>query len=326
LRPFRFGVAPHGSRWRFPFDEWPKMVKKLETLGYSTVFQCDHFQKLRHDPIAMLASAAAATERLNIGTFVFDVDYRHPVILAKAAATLHLLSNGRFEFGIGAGWDKKDYDMAGIPYDPPYVRVSRLEEAVQIIMGMWTQEKTSFSGKHYQVNDIWKAGNLPEGEHPKMFIGGGGKRVLTIAGKYADIVGININLKDYGKKPPEEVWTNVLKNQTFEAVKEKVGWARKAAESVGRDSDELEFQLFMIFSAISNKPKSVLEDIYDRHKFALDEDDIHTSAHLLIGTGSENVEKLKRIREETSINYYVFNLRREQLDEYAEKIVKPLTN
>jgi alkanesulfonate monooxygenase SsuD/methylene tetrahydromethanopterin reductase-like flavin-dependent oxidoreductase (luciferase family) len=75
MRPFRFGVHPHGSRWGFPFDEWPKMVKKLETLGYSTVFQCDHFQKLRHDPIAMLASAAAATERLNIGIFVFDVDY-----------------------------------------------------------------------------------------------------------------------------------------------------------------------------------------------------------------------------------------------------------
>lgn len=325
MRPFRFGVHPHGSHWRFPFDEWPKMAKKLETLGYSTVFQCDHFQKLRHDPIAMLASAAAATERLNIGTFVFDVDYRHPVILAKAAATLHLLSGGRFEFGLGAGWDKEDYDMAGIRFDPPSVRVSRLKEAVQIIKSMWTREKTSFSGKHYQVKDIWMAGNLPEGERPKMFIGGGGKRVLTIAGKYADIVGINVNMKDYGKKPNEEVWTNALKDQTFEAVKQKVEWVKNAAESLGRDPDEIEFQLYAIFTDFTDKPESTLEDIYNRHKFTLDENDILNSAHLLIGTRSENVKKLKRLRKETGVNYFVFNLRRDQFEEYAEKIVKPLT-
>ena len=84
MRPFRFGVLPESGYWEHPFNEWGHLAKQLEQLGYSTLFQCDHFQKHRHDPIAMLATAASATSKLNIGTFVFDIDYRHPVILAKA--------------------------------------------------------------------------------------------------------------------------------------------------------------------------------------------------------------------------------------------------
>jgi len=300
------------------------MVKRLEELGYSTVFQCDHFQKLRHDPIAMLASAASVTKRLNIGTFVFDVDYRHPVLLAKAAATLHLISNGRFEFGIGAGWDKKDYDMAGIKYDPPYKRVERLEEAVQIIIGMWTQEKTSFSGKHYQVNDIWKAGNLSEGECPKMFIGGGGRKMLTIAGKYADIVGINFNMKDYGKLPHEVVFGRAFKDQTLDEVKRKVELVKKVAEASNRNLDEIEFQLGIIETEISDEPEPLMEKFADAWHITME--DVANSAPVLIGSSSDIVERLKRIREYTGVNYFVLYLKRDQFEEYAESIVQPLTS
>jgi alkanesulfonate monooxygenase SsuD/methylene tetrahydromethanopterin reductase-like flavin-dependent oxidoreductase (luciferase family) len=144
MKSLRFGVFPSVS---LGIDEWIPAVQQFEKLGYSTVFQSDHFFSYRaYDPIAMLASAASVTKRLNIGSFVFCVDFRHPVVLAKASATLHLLSGGRFEFGIGAGYDKRDYDMAGIPYDSGGTRVERLEEALKIIKSMWTKENTSFSG------------------------------------------------------------------------------------------------------------------------------------------------------------------------------------
>ncbi|MHA1939097.1 MAG: TIGR03621 family F420-dependent LLM class oxidoreductase [Candidatus Thorarchaeota archaeon] len=323
MKPFRFGVFPHVGYWEFPFSEWSSMARQLEELGYSTIFQCDHFQKLRHDPFVMLASAASVTKRLNIGTFVLDVDYRHPVILAKAAATLHLLSDGRFEFGIGAGWDKRDYDMAGIRYDPPSKRVSRLEEAVQIIMSMWTQEKTSFSGKHYHITDMWKAGNLPDGERPKLFIGGGGKRMLSIAGKYADIVGINFNLKDYGKLPHEVVFGRAFKGQTLGEVKRKVELVKKVTEASNRNPEEIEFQMGIIETEISDEPEPLIEKFADDWNITVK--DVTNSAPILIGSSSDIVERLKRIREYTGVNYFVLYLRQDQVEEYAESIVQPLT-
>lgn len=135
MRHFRFGIMPYVGSWTRPMSEWVKSAKQYEELGYDTLFQCDHFYKTTYDPVAMLASAAAATEKLRIGSLVFDVDYRHPVVLAKAAATLHLISNGRYEFGIGAGWQVRDYVNAGIRFDRPSVRIERLEEALQIIRG-----------------------------------------------------------------------------------------------------------------------------------------------------------------------------------------------
>jgi probable F420-dependent oxidoreductase len=272
----------------------------------------------------MLASAASVTKRLNIGTFVLDVDYRHPVVLAKAGATLHLLSDGRFEFGIGAGWDKRDYDMAGIHYDPPSKRVSRLEEAVQIIVSMWTQEMTNFSGNHYQITDMWKAGNLPEGERPKIFIGGGGKRILTLAGKYADIVGINFNLKDSGKLPLEVVFGRAFKDHTLDDVKRKVELVKEVAEASDRNPEDIEFQQAIIETEISDEPESLLEKFVDEWNITVE--DAANSAPVLIGSSSDIVERLNRIREYTGVNYFVLYLRRDQVEEYAESIIKPLTN
>jgi len=181
--PFRFGVQLAS----LPAADWGERLRRIEALGYSTVFWPDHFTS-QWDPTTALAAAAVATERLRVGSLVYDVDYRHPVIHAKAAATLHLLSGGRHEFGIGAGWMESDYREAGMLYDPPGVRIARLGEALQIILGMWTQERTSFEGEHYRVIDVARAAALPEGERPPILIGGGGARLLRLAGRYADIV------------------------------------------------------------------------------------------------------------------------------------------
>ena len=190
-RPFRFGV----QLFKLRGNEWEDRVRRVEELGYSSVFWPDHFGD-QWEPIAALAAAAAVTKRLRIGSLVRALDYRHPVVLAKASATIHLLSGGRHEFGLGAGWMQTDYDEAGIRYDRPGVRIERMEEALQIIRSMWTQEKTSFSGKHYRITEVAQAADLPPDGPPKVLVGGGGKRVLSIAGRYADIVGINATMHE----------------------------------------------------------------------------------------------------------------------------------
>ena len=124
MKPFRFGTYPYFYE-PISGKEWHQLPKHLEKLGYSTLMYPDHFPKMLDDPITILASAATTTKTLNIGTLVFDVDFRHPTILAKTAASLHKISQGRFEFGIGAGWKKEDYDWTGIPYDPPHKRIKR---------------------------------------------------------------------------------------------------------------------------------------------------------------------------------------------------------
>jgi probable F420-dependent oxidoreductase len=185
-QPFRFGVQLAA----LPSDEWVQRLQHIESLGYSSVFWPDHFAE-QWEPVAALAAAAAVTRRLSVGSLVYDVDYRHPVVLAKASATIHLLSGGRHEFGLGAGWMESDYVEAGLRFDRPGIRIERLEEALQIIRSMWTRERTSFEGRHYRVRDVARAAPLPEGSLPRILVGGGGPRLLALAGRHADIVGIN---------------------------------------------------------------------------------------------------------------------------------------
>jgi probable F420-dependent oxidoreductase len=184
--PFRFGVQLSA----LPADSWAARLQRIEALGYSSVFWPDHFSP-QWEPVAALAAAAAVTRSLRIGSLVYGVDYRHPVVLAKAAATIHLLSGGRHEFGLGAGWMETDYREAGMPYDRPGVRIERLDEALQVIRSMWENERTSFDGKHYQLRGMARAAELPAGSRPRILIGGGGRKLLSLAGRHADIVGIN---------------------------------------------------------------------------------------------------------------------------------------
>jgi probable F420-dependent oxidoreductase len=317
LKPFRFGVSPRLSKESLPVEEWTQAVQKIESLGYSTVFRTDHFTTRTYDPIAMLASAASVTKTLNIGSRVFAVDFRHPAILSKAAATIHLLSSGRFEFGIGAGWDQRDYNMTGIPLDPASMRVERLEEALKIITGMWTQERTSFSGKHYKVTEIQQAGELPEGEHPKIMIGGGGRKILRLAAQYADIVGIIARWRGS--------WSNYLAHETTsEGIKSKIIRVKNAAKDFGRDPDDIEFQMTWLWTEITENPEPMIENL--AKNLGVPTEDILANEYVAFGSSSDLRDKIQRLREETGMNYFVFSLRRDQFDEYAESIVQPLTS
>ena len=310
--PFRFGVQLHAS----PSDGWREHVQGIEKLGYSTVFWPDHFSS-QWEPTAALAAVAAVTERLNVGTLVYDVDYRHPVVLAKAAATLHLISGGRHEFGIGAGWMESDYQEAGIAYDRPGLRIERLDEALQIIHSMWTEEKTSFSGKHYTIREVAQAAPLAKGERPRVLIGGGGKRVLSLAGRHADIVGINPTMVD-GK-----ITAETPRGLAPERVREKIGWVKTAAAAAGRDADAIEFNTLSFVIAVTDDPKPLREAI--SRNTGLSVEQVIDCPLFLTGPASEICDRLEQRREETGISYAVIQGREPGVVEsFAEGVVDRL--
>ena len=190
VRPFRFGIQLSS----LPVDDWADSARRIEALGYSSLVVPDHFSASLWDPTTMLGGVAAVTRTLRVGALVYGIDYRHPVIYARQAATLQAMSGGRHEFGIGAGWMIDDYRWAGMHYDKPSVRIERLEEALTIIESMWSKKKTTFTGKHYQVNEAPLKIEMPA--RPKILIGGGGEKLLAVAGRHADIVGINPKIPD----------------------------------------------------------------------------------------------------------------------------------
>jgi probable F420-dependent oxidoreductase len=310
--PFRFGVQLH----ELPAEDWRDRVRRIEALGYSTIFWPDHFGS-QWEPVAALAAVAAATETIRVGSLVYDVDYRHPVVLAKAAATTHLLSGGRSEFGIGAGWMESDYLEAGIRFDRPGLRIERLEEALEIIRGMWADPKTSFSGKHYRIEEVQRAANLPEGSVPPILIGGGGPRMLRLAGRHADIVGISA-MVDQGKVTPE-----TARNVAPQRVREKIAWIREGAEQAGRDPDSIELQTLTFVCAVTDDPKPLRQMLSDNTAMSVEE--VENCPLFLAGSGPEICDRLERQRKEIGVSYIAiqggdFDL----VERFAEEVLAPL--
>ena len=315
MRSYRFGAMTYWAN--IPPKNWIKTVQHIEELGYSTVFQADHFGTKDYDPIVLLSTAASVTKKLNVGTLVFDVDYRHPVILAKTAAALHLLSGGRFEFGIGAGWEAIDYQMSGIPFDKPNDRIKRLNEALTIIRSLWTQEKTTFQGRFYNLSEMVNAGELPEGEHPKIMVGGGGKHLLTVAGRHADIVCIHWRLR--GGRFSGDSTTDT----TLSRVKERIGWVEESARKAGRDLEEIEYQMLFPHPQITDHPEPILEGIAKAYDISVDA--VKACPQWLIGSSDDIIDKIKMIREETGISYMVFGPQNaESFDKFAYEVMEKL--
>ena len=191
-RPFRFGVGP-GAIAVGSAASWRDFARRIEDLGYSTLSVGDHLVG-GHGPIAAIAAAAAATSRLRVGALTFGNDYRHPVVLAQEAATLDLLSDGRLELGIGAGWMHADYERSGIPLDPAGERIERLAEAIAVLKGCFTGDPLTFEGAHYRIAGHVGRPAPVQRPHPPILVGGAGPKVLTLAAREADIVGLNVNL------------------------------------------------------------------------------------------------------------------------------------
>jgi len=234
-KPFRFGVIAEQMSTR---KTWIAKAQHVEELGYSTLLIRDHFVPdffgNQFAPIAAMMSAADVTTTLCIGTMVIDNDFRHPVMLAKEAATIDLLSGGRLEFGIGAGWLASEYEQSGIPYNPAGVRISRMIESIAILKGLWSGEPVTFQGDHYQTENLTSFPRPAQQPHPPILIGGGSKRILTYAGREADIVSVLTTAVGSGVVVDEPL------NRTTEKVAERIGWIRDGA---GDRFDQIELSM-----------------------------------------------------------------------------------
>jgi probable F420-dependent oxidoreductase len=288
MKPFRFAVQAHAAP---DAKSWRELARTIESLGYSTMYMPDHFGE-QWGPLVGLTVAAEATDGLKVGSLVFDNDYRHPVVLAKEAATLDLASEGRFEFGIGAGWMRSDYEQSGIPYDSPGTRIDRLEEALQIMKAMWRDGSATFKGQHYTVENAQGAPRPFTTPHPPIVIGGGGKRVLSLAAREANIVGVTANARS------GEMGAEAAQTAKAEFFRQRLQWIKDAA---GARFDDLEIQSLTFITQITEDRQSVFENIAPLFGFTVEEAaDVPLA---LVGTIDQICETLQQRREEYGISY-----------------------
>ena len=245
--PFRFSAAmPPLTQ---SVSAWRAELRRIEDLGYSAVAISDHFTKgWVMEPVVAMTAAAEATRNLRLLSLVLSNDYRHPALLQKALATLDVLSGGRVEIGLGAGWLESEYAAANIPFDPPGVRVDRLAESVDVIKGLFGPEPFNFVGKHYQIRDLDGLPKPVQAPHPPLLIGGGGRRMLELAGTVADIVGLNTTWR---RGAPTG---SALLDLTGDRVAAKVAIARAAARAAGRDPESLRFQTAILSLNLTDVP------------------------------------------------------------------------
>ena len=288
-RPFRFGAQIARSR-----EGWAETARKCEDLGYSTLLMPDHFDD-QFAPMPALSVAAAVTSKLRVGSLVFDNDYKHPLILAKEAATLDVLSGGRVELGIGAGWMATDYEQSGIVYDAPGTRIRRLREGVRIIKGLFSDAPVDFDGEFYRVhhNGTPKPVQKP---HPPILIGGGGRRVLSFAAREADIVGVNFALTE------GRVGRAAMETGTGEATKEKIRWIREAA---GPRFDQIELNV-TVFAAVVTDDRAGMAERF-AGGFGVTPAELLDVPHALVGSVGQICDDLRRRRDEYGFSYVVIS-------------------
>jgi probable F420-dependent oxidoreductase len=288
-RALRFGVQLSGGTG----TDWLGQVRQAEELGYSSVFVPDHFGD-QLAPIPALTVAAAATTDLRVGSLVFDNDYRHPVVLAKEIASLDVLSGGRVEFGLGAGWMNSDYDQSGIPHDRAGVRIDRLEEAITVIKGLFAEGPTSFSGDHYTVTGLDGLPKPVQQPHPPFLIGGGAPRVLRLAGREADIVGVNPAIRS------GNVDEDAGRDMAPGITDRKLEWVREGA---GDRFDDIELNMLVFAVIVTDDRDDLVAKLAPR--FGLSTEELADSPHVWIGTTAQIADDLRRWRDRWGVSYWV---------------------
>ena len=288
-RPFRFGAAPFTAP---SATAWAEQARRIESWGYDIIGIGDHFSTT-FPAVPALMAAAAATTTLRVTCTVFDNDYRHPALLAKEAAAIDFLSDGRLEFGIGAGWAKWEYDQTGIPFDPAGVRIARMTEAVRLIKRIFTEEHpVSFTGDHYTLTDLICPPHPVQRPHPPIIIGGGSGRILAVAAREADIVGITTRAHADGSKDTADL--------TAAATDQKISWIRDAA---GERLAHIELNAVVSDVIVTDDRQGEVDRLASA--YGVPPEEILASPLVLIGSTDEMVEQVLERRERYGFSYIV---------------------
>ncbi len=289
---FRFSVQAAAPRLA---AEWRELGRRAEDLGYSALSVSDHLDA-EMAPLIALAVTAEATRDLRLTTLVLGNDFRHPLFLAKQAATLDLLSDGRLELGLGAGWKTTDYEQSGMELDRPSVRIARLAESVEILKRCFDEGPFDFDGEHYTVRGHDGQPTCVQSPHPPILLAGGGRKMLTLAAGVADIVGLNANMA------AGVIDQRAGASATVEATDEKLGWIRDAA---GDRFVDIELQTRVHMSQITDDPEGLAELLAPA--LGLDAEAALASPHALIGSVGQCVETLLAWRERWGLTYIGLN-------------------
>lgn len=298
-RPFRFGFTGGvSSKPQKLLDS----ARAVEALGYSTYGLADHFVR-PFAPLIAGQAVADATHELRITQTVLAQDFRHPAVLAKELATLDVLSQGRLQVGLGAGWLRQEYEDASIPFESASVRIQRLEETAVILKGLFDEGPFSFEGEHYRIHELQGVPRPAQHPRPPIMIGGGGRKVLSVAARQADIVQL---------MPSNPKGRSLLDASQFsaEAIDEKIGWIREAA---GSRFDEIELSAQLLECAITDRPEEHLSDYVERvatvtermggARVDLDPDELRRSPLVAVGSLDDVCRKLIEGRARYGISY-----------------------
>lgn len=289
-RPFRFGVQASPG---LDAGAWRTFARTVESLGYATLLVADHVGGDELAPVPALATAAEVTTELRIGTLVINNDLRHPVMLAREAASLDILSDGRFELGIGAGWARGEYTGLGIDFDEPAIRIDRLNEALEIIRGSWSGELVDTDGAHYRVDRLAGLPRPIQRPGPPILVAGGGDRIVTVAARHADIVGVHLRMRRDGRG---EDWAT----GSMAATRLRIERIRAAA---GDRFEALELQMMVMTIEITEDRPHAAERIGASE--GLDESEVLDSPYRLIGSVEEVVAALEERRASLGVTYFV---------------------
>jgi probable F420-dependent oxidoreductase len=288
-RRFRFGVTAHQAA---SGAEWKAFSRKVEDLGFTTLLVCDHLGD-QLAPVPALTAAADATTDLRVGVLVACNDFRHPVMQAKELATLDVLSGGRAEWGVGAGWLAAEYEAAGLPFDPGPVRVDRMQEAVAVMKALLRDGVVTHEGRHYRVTNLEGRPKPVQRPHPPLLIGGARKRMLRLAAREADIVGV-------APTPSTDRSGTSRGEPPASAVDRQLGWLRHAA---GSRFDDLELNMVAFPVSVTNDRQQRAAKLAERMNLAPSA--VLMAPHIWIGTVAQICDSLEERRQRWGVSYWV---------------------
>jgi probable F420-dependent oxidoreductase len=296
VRPFRFLAD---AREIATLRELTETARRAEGIGIDTLVIPDHLIP-QLGPLAAMSAIAAVSDRLRVSGFVLNNDLRHPAVLAQELASIDVLSGGRLDVAIGAGWNRAEYEAIGLTFDPTPVRQARLAETIAVLKGCFGDGPFSFAGEHYTIADYDAHPKPVQRPYPPFLIGGGGRRTLSLAGREADVVGLAPRILGSGAPDP--------RSYTVEAAREKIGWVREAA---GDRFEDLVLNVYPsgaeaeITGDALGRARAFAERLRERSGIGIEVDEVLESPHFLVGTVDELVAKIARLRAELGITSFM---------------------